>query len=157
MHDSTDDSVLQIDDISIVQDKSSRVTTPGTRELYLRVLPNPVSDFANLSWELPAARDGRIVVSDILGKTSRRNRPFRIPRLNLVLPAGFPLGFARIRRSANGTLRTPAGPTKHPVGETVNELCNHVTWAGLDLQQVKRPGLRSFAAGFTHRSHPNVI
>jgi len=69
LHDSTDDSILQIDDIAVVQEKSNRVQSPDLQNFDMRVLPNPTSDVATVSWSTAAAQQGRIVVTDIFGKT----------------------------------------------------------------------------------------
>jgi hypothetical protein len=69
LHDSMDDSILQLDDITVVQDKSTGTTAPGLKNFQVRVQPNPTSDFATISWELSSAKQGQLIVTDMLGKT----------------------------------------------------------------------------------------
>ncbi|MEQ1744649.1 MAG: hypothetical protein ABMA02_04435 [Saprospiraceae bacterium] len=69
LHDSQDDNILQIDDIAIVRGESTSAAEPGVLNLGLRVLPNPVSDHATVSWQaVRAARSGLLTISDVLGK-----------------------------------------------------------------------------------------
>lgn len=68
LHDSTDDNILQLDDIAIVQGVSSGTAEPGLLDLGLRVLPNPVADFAYITWEKATVPEGQLILSDISGK-----------------------------------------------------------------------------------------
>ncbi|MBL7798735.1 MAG: choice-of-anchor J domain-containing protein [Saprospiraceae bacterium] len=68
LHDSTDDNILQLDDIAIVQGVSSGTAEPGLLDLGLRVLPNPVLDYGTVSWQAQSVRDGRLILMNLLGE-----------------------------------------------------------------------------------------
>ncbi len=93
LHDSTDDSILQLDDIAIVQDQASNIASPTLRDLLLRVQPNPATDFVTVTWETTSGLPGFLAVTDFLGKTVLEqpliNPPAGFTRLDLRgLPAG---------------------------------------------------------------------
>ncbi|MFN0015333.1 MAG: hypothetical protein ACKVU2_12370 [Saprospiraceae bacterium] len=73
LHDSQDDNILQIDDILIIQGQTSSIAEPALLDLGLRIMPNPVRDYATVSWQARPARSGLLTVSDILGKIILEN------------------------------------------------------------------------------------
>lgn len=104
LHDSTDDSILQLDDIAVVQDHSSNTVSPTLADWRLRVQPNPVSDVAIITWHPIHAQMARLIIADVLGNTLLEQDvddfSAGTARLDLrMLPAGiYPC-----------TLRTPMG------------------------------------------------
>ncbi len=69
LHDSSDDSILQIDDISVIHGETSAASEPGIRSFALEAQPNPAGDWVLLSWNLPFGREGKLILSDLLGRT----------------------------------------------------------------------------------------
>jgi len=69
LHDSTDDSILQIDDIAVVQDHPSSTASPTLFDVQLQMQPNPAGDFTSVTWRSISAREGQLILTDILGKT----------------------------------------------------------------------------------------
>ncbi|MBL7775976.1 MAG: choice-of-anchor J domain-containing protein [Saprospiraceae bacterium] len=68
LHDSTNDLLLQIDDITIINGPTSGVFSPQTYDFQLRVRPNPVRGQAQLSWQFPGRQDARLDIRDVLGR-----------------------------------------------------------------------------------------
>ena len=69
LHDSTDDLMLQIDDIAVIHGPTISADGPGAANYYLRVLPNPATTSTTISWKFPTRQEGLLVVRDLLGRT----------------------------------------------------------------------------------------
>lgn len=69
LHDSTDDNLIQIDDIAVIRGPISASWEPGASHYYLQCQPNPVEAYTTISWKLPVRQEGRLVVKDLLGRT----------------------------------------------------------------------------------------
>lgn len=67
LHDSQDDFILQIDNI-IVSKNHLVATAAPENVLFLDVIPNPVRDAAYLSWKTGTPQEGRLIVTDNMGK-----------------------------------------------------------------------------------------
>ena len=68
LHDSTNDNILQIDDIAIIQEKTSAVRDSERDPLGFNLSPNPAKDFTTASWAAPLRGDLRLTLTDNLGK-----------------------------------------------------------------------------------------
>lgn len=68
LHDSTNDNILQIDDISIIQEKTSALRPLDRDPLAFTLLPNPAKGFTTARWNMPVPLDVRLTLTDYLGK-----------------------------------------------------------------------------------------
>ncbi len=69
LHDSTNDNLLQIDDISIIQGLISPAWGPEQQEYFLHIQPNPTAESTTLSWKFQTRQEGRLIVRNLLGQT----------------------------------------------------------------------------------------
>jgi hypothetical protein len=72
LHDSDNDFMLQVDDIIVSNDNHFVPTHALLSVLYFNVLPNPVRDAAYVSWKMKTPQEGRLVVTDNVGKVVKQ-------------------------------------------------------------------------------------
>ncbi len=92
LHDSDDDFLLQIDDIVVSSDYTSRVNSPNN-VLKFNVLPNVVQDVAVVQWQLTTAEPVRLQLTNTNGQVLQQlplaSRDEGMVRLQVsALPAG---------------------------------------------------------------------
>jgi len=68
LHDSTDDSVLQLDDITVVHGFTSSTPIAGAAEYFLQISPNPATETARITWQFPARENGRLLLTNLFGE-----------------------------------------------------------------------------------------
>lgn len=68
LHDSKNDNILQLDDIAVLNGETSSTVSPAFEQYFLKINPNPVTETAHISWNIDAQNDGRVILTDLLGK-----------------------------------------------------------------------------------------
>ena len=88
LHDSTDDSVLQIDDITVVHGESTSTKTPSIKQYTLSVQPNPGSEQVLVQWTIPTQQEGLLRLTDLLGQTVLEQKTGPLNKGSIVLHIG---------------------------------------------------------------------
>ena len=67
LHDSKNDNILQVDDITVLNGETSSIFTPAFEQYFLKIHPNPATEKALVSWKIDLQDAGRIILTDLLG------------------------------------------------------------------------------------------
>ncbi|TNE62780.1 MAG: hypothetical protein EP344_04755 [Bacteroidetes bacterium] len=68
LHDSTNDFLLEIDDIAVLQGETSATRRLVDLDAHLKAGPNPCRETVWISWEFPTRLQGQLTLTDQLGR-----------------------------------------------------------------------------------------
>jgi hypothetical protein len=69
LHDSTNDNIMQLDDITIIHGYTSSAPIPEKKDLFLEISPNPATTMARVSWQTESREAGRLLLTNLFGET----------------------------------------------------------------------------------------
>jgi hypothetical protein len=104
LHDSQDDSQLQLDDIIVTNTTTSVSHLPSANFLEFNALPNPATDHTYVQWSLKQAEPGQLQLLDFSGKLIQQHQVGAYTSGSFYLPlAGLPGGvYQCVLQTASG-------------------------------------------------------